>query len=56
MCRSPAKEPRQPEKEKKGRGTGIGTFMPTCVKEHTEIIFRVGPNRAYKKKAVKYHI
>ena len=29
MCRSPAKEPRQPVKEKKGSGTGMGTLMPT---------------------------
>ena len=30
MCRSPWKEPRQPVKEKNGRGTGMGTLMPTC--------------------------
>lgn len=30
MCRSPAKDPLHPVNEKKGRGTGMGTLMPTC--------------------------
>lgn len=37
MCRSPAKEPRQPVKEKKGSGTGMGTLMPTCSEKRPNV-------------------
>ena len=38
--RSPAKEALEPVNEKKGKGTGIGTLMPTCFKVIIISIFK----------------